>query len=132
MRHTIPGIEPMREVYRSDSYVVRIQRIEYGGCNVEMIPVVCVGEPTTYGHALGEDTADIDAAECAVVGWAKWDGCSHFTFGEGRQGYLHVCGIDGWDEFTRAFVAMRNAVAECLGNDGGDGPAALRYAGVDG
>ena len=117
MRHSIPGIEPMREVYRSDAFVVRIQRIEYGGCNVEMIPVVCTAPDVTYGHSSGEDTADIDAADAAVVGWAKWDGCSHLTFGEhipAGGGYLHVCGIEGWDAFLLAFTAMRNAVAEHL------------------
>lgn len=114
MKHTIPGISPMREVFRSDAYVVRIQRIEYGGCNVEMIPVVCAEPNATYGHGFPGDTADIDEADAAVAGWVKWDGCSHLIFGEERQGYLHLCGIEGWDAFGAAWAAMRNAVADHL------------------
>ena len=114
MKHTIPGIEPMREVYRSDAFVVRIQRIDHGGCNVEMIPIVCVDPPYTYGFGWPGDVADIDEAPAAVAGFVKWDGCSHLTFGDDGDGYLHVCGIEYWDAVLLAFTAMRNAVAEHL------------------
>lgn len=34
--------------------------------------------------------------------YIKWDGCSHVDFGEpenkGRDGYLHLCGVDAWKE----------------------------------
>jgi len=29
-----------------------------------------------------------------ISGFIKWDGCSHFYFGEDQDGYLHLCGAD--------------------------------------
>lgn len=42
-----------------------------------------------------------DYLECSI----KWDGCSHFHFGEGdrggRNGYLHICGLESYYEHVR-------------------------------
>lgn len=38
-----------------------------------------------------DDTDNFDDAERYIEGTVKWDGCSHFNFGDGT-GYLHLCG----------------------------------------
>jgi hypothetical protein len=35
-------------------------------------------------------TTDLSQAQTYIEGSVKWDGCSHFTFGE--DGYIHLCG----------------------------------------
>lgn len=36
-------------------------------------------------------TTDIEKANKYIEGIVKWDGCSHFTFGD-QEGYMHLCG----------------------------------------
>jgi len=38
-----------------------------------------------------DDTEDFNDAERYISGSVKWDGCSHFNFGD-EEGYLHLCG----------------------------------------
>lgn len=40
-----------------------------------------------------EHTTVIEEAATFIRGWIKWDGCSHFWFGDENQ-YLHLCGLD--------------------------------------
>lgn len=37
------------------------------------------------------DTNEVSETELYLKGYVKWDGCSHFWFGE-SDGYLHLCG----------------------------------------
>lgn len=37
------------------------------------------------------DTSDFNDAERYIDGMVKWDGCSHYNFGD-ENGYLHLCG----------------------------------------
>src|SRR5690242_15475325 len=44
------------------------------------------------GATSSEDnTTDFNNAERYIDGTVKWDGCSHFNFGD-NTGYLHLCG----------------------------------------
>lgn len=38
-----------------------------------------------------DTTGDFDKAQRFISGFVKWDGCSHFYFGD-NQGYIHLCG----------------------------------------
>lgn len=53
--------------------------------------------------------------------WIKWDGCSHFNFGEGEgdertDGYLHLCGREGYDVLARCLVACWNHARRLMTN----------------
>ena len=37
-------------------------------------------------------TEGLEDAQPYLTGFIKWDGCSHFWFGE--KGYLHLCGLE--------------------------------------
>jgi hypothetical protein len=38
-----------------------------------------------------DDTDTIDEAQTLIHGKVKWDGCSHYYFGD-EEGYIHLCG----------------------------------------
>lgn len=45
----------------------------------------------------GDDSINgLEDAQPYLTGFIKWDGCSHFYFGD--QGYLHLCGLNEIDK----------------------------------
>jgi hypothetical protein len=40
-----------------------------------------------------DSTQDFNEAERMIEGSVKWDGCSHYYFGD-ENAYLHICGVD--------------------------------------
>lgn len=43
-----------------------------------------------------EITKNVEEAENYVNGMVKWDGCSHYYFGD-SEGYLHLCGTESME-----------------------------------
>lgn len=41
-----------------------------------------------------KSTKDLEKANTFIRGSVKWDGCSHFYFGDKESGYIHLCGDD--------------------------------------
>lgn len=51
-----------------------------------------------------DDTSNLSEAEPYIKGSVKWDGCSHFNFGD--EGYLHLCGRDDIDKLANALSVI--------------------------
>lgn len=50
------------------------------------------------------ETNEIYDKELYLKGEIKWDGCSHFWFGE--DGYIHMCGKDSFEDHKKVFDAV--------------------------
>lgn len=46
-----------------------------------------------------------DDKELVIDACIKWDGCSHFNFGD-ETGYLHVCGKDDYENLKKVIDAL--------------------------
>lgn len=53
------------------------------------------------------------AAARYVSGSVKWDGCSHVNFGD-DQGYLHVCGREGFDKLANILAQIYERCGELM------------------
>jgi len=64
---------------------------------------------TYFPDSASEPTWEFEQAERYFDGTVKWDGCSHFNFGEGEEnpGYMHLCG-------AAAFRQLGEALRECF------------------
>lgn len=55
----------------------------------------------------------------------KWDGCSHFHFGEeedrGRDGYLHICGLHSYYEHVKLMEFLYEKAFELMEKEPLDG-----------
>lgn len=47
----------------------------------------------------------VSSTEHYIKGYVKWDGCSHFWFGD-KDGYLHLCGKSSWDMHVRVIQTI--------------------------
>lgn len=48
-----------------------------------------------------EESGYLDAPDNVMNGFIKWDGCSHFYFGDAENdGYLHLCGLQNVKRFA--------------------------------
>ena len=41
-----------------------------------------------------------------LKGYVKWDGCSHFWFGD-DDGYMHLCGREDFDRIKASLIGIR-------------------------
>lgn len=46
----------------------------------------------------------LEDAQPYLTGWIKWDGCSHFYFGD--NGYLHLCGLDTIEKLQKVLQKL--------------------------
>ena len=67
----------------------------------------------------GADNYDVADTEPYLECYIKWDGCSHFWFGD-EDGYIHICGVDSYVKhielirtlYSLAFVLMEKCELE--------------------
>lgn len=52
-----------------------------------------------------------DDKDLYLKAWIKWDGCSHFNFGD-EDGYLHLCGKHYIDEMDKVLQAVWKLASE--------------------
>lgn len=46
----------------------------------------------------------LEDAQPYLTGFIKWDGCSHFYFGE--DGYLHLCGLENIEKLQKVLSKL--------------------------
>ena len=51
------------------------------------------------------DNNEIVDTEHYLTGYVKWDGCSHFNFGN-NDGYMHLCGKHDWESLKDVMDAL--------------------------
>ncbi len=74
-----------------------------------------VDEITAWDVA-GEPAQHEPYLQCMI----KWDGCCHFTFGAprdggGRDGYLHLCGVNDLKNHALLMKALYQLAFQCMG-----------------
>ena len=56
-----------------------------------------------------------DSKDIYLKGYVKWDGCSHFNFGN-DDGYLHLCGKSYIDEMDKVLQTVWRLASETILN----------------
>jgi len=51
--------------------------------------------------------------EIYINGFIKWDGCSHFWFGD-EDGYIHICGADEFEKHNKLMTYVYNEANEMI------------------
>lgn len=49
---------------------------------------------------------ELEDAQPYLTGMIKWDGCSHFYFG--NEGYIHLCGLDQIEKLQKVLQRLIN------------------------
>ena len=60
-----------------------------------------------------ETTKNIEEAQTLISGVVKWDGCSHYTFGD-KDGYIHLCGNQSIKNIIQAIKKIYNRSGELM------------------
>ncbi len=60
-------------------------------------------------------TEDIEKANTYIAGTVKWDGCSHFNFGD-ADGYIHLCGKFSMKNLQEIIEKVYVRCGELMGN----------------
>lgn len=60
----------------------------------------------------GDDTQKIEEAQSLISGVVKWDGCSHYTFGD--EGYIHLCGKRNVKNISEIIKFIYNRCGELM------------------
>lgn len=58
----------------------------------------------------GENFKEIAETELYLKGSVKWDGCSHFWFG--NEGYMHLCGKNCWERHVQVMNTLWEVVSK--------------------
>jgi hypothetical protein len=62
-----------------------------------------------------------DKAQTLITGAVKWDGCSHYYFGEAENsGYIHLCGAENILHIGEAILRIYNRSGELMRERGTD------------
>lgn len=56
---------------------------------------------------------NIEEAQTLIHGAVKWDGCSHFYFGD-ENGYIHICGKRPMKNLIKAMEEIYNRSGELM------------------
>lgn len=93
--------------YTAESHSLKFAAYEQGGWDAERVPGELAG---LWFERRGADNSmdqvqDIALAQPMMTGFIKWDGCSHYYFGD-SDGYLHLCG----GAYVRQFAALTTAI----------------------
>ena len=60
-------------------------------------------------------TDDLDRAITYVNGFIKFDGCSHFYFGDpDNEGYIHLCGGDAYERHHKIIDMLYDMAKETI------------------
>lgn len=94
--------------------------------DVEVYEIFCRQEDGRLSLKSSADecapTDDIDAAEQYLRATIKWDGCSHFTFGDRNgDGYLHLCGPTAYRAHADLVCHLYRRAFELMGREPEDG-----------
>jgi hypothetical protein len=104
---------------------VRYEIGEYGKVTIDFYAaeVIAVAEDGTKFYARAgsgsseDDTDEFDFAARLVSGSVKWDGCSHYNFGEG--GYLHMHSRGDLETLSNALAVIYERCGELMQANGG-------------
>ena len=63
-----------------------------------------------------DDTSDFDDAERYISGSVKWDGCSHYYFGDvgSEGGYVHLCSSQSAEKLARTIIVIHARCGELM------------------
>lgn len=90
----------MKETYKDIGFTV-VYEYEYGNAHVvfSVYEIMAEADEGIYYEGIGgcgaddKMTQDLRQANKYIHGSVKWDGCSHFYFGDPENsGYIHLCG----------------------------------------
>ncbi len=70
-------------------------------------------------ESSNEHVTDPHEAARYVDGGVKWDGCSHYNFGD-ENGYLHLCGLAPIQKLAHAIEAIFERCGELMKASGGN------------
>lgn len=65
---------------------------------------------TTTGDVT---TEDIEEAQTIIRGYIKWDGCSHYYFGD-DDGYIHLCGGRLIDKISKGIKKIHKEAGQLM------------------
>lgn len=61
-------------------------------------------------------TQNIEEAQTFIRGIVKWDGCSHFYFGD-NEGYIHLCGKFEIEKIAQVIKKVYEKCGELMGDE---------------
>lgn len=64
-----------------------------------------------------DTTLIFDESERFINGFIKWNGCSHYYFGD-DTGYLHLCGKHNINEISKLIKIIYNRCGELIAQNG--------------
>jgi hypothetical protein len=106
------------EIYADIDLLVRY---ETGGACVNFSAYEIVGwtEWRNAGPIYSTANCDMvespDQAQTLITGFVKWDGCSHYFFGEAdNAGYIHLCGSGAISKIRAAILKIYNRCGEIM------------------
>lgn len=62
-----------------------------------------------------DDNNTVSETEHYLKGDIRWDGCSHFNFGN-ENGYMHLCGKSCYNNMTKVLEALWKVASEKIKN----------------
>lgn len=96
-------------VYKQEPDLVHFDFIAYRIEGLEEGDVPVYRDETT-----GKDSYDHVVGETIVQGFVKWDGCSHYYFGDKKNSYVHFDGQAGLNNLTKLLQKIFDRCGEML------------------
>lgn len=103
----LPGEEDGSSGHRYE-YVVTEQSETHVNANLMQVNAFEQGPDGKYNMAVR--TAESGYEQIAHV-YLKWDGCGHIWFGDNKEGYLHLCGRENWEDLAQLFPRFFDELA---------------------
>lgn len=102
--------------YDKDSAGVSFKAYEIVGHVQSLLGLFDVPIYGRKGGTTSSDTVrDIKEAQTCLEGMVKWDGCSHYNFGE--DGYMHLCGWNNVESFAELCKHIHTKCGEMMKGD---------------
>ena len=85
----------------------------------EAFQIIYTDDNGTHGYerkgatSSGDEVENISEAQPYIRGVVKWDGCSHYYFGD-EEGYLHLCGKYDIKHITEAIRKIYERSGELM------------------
>lgn len=106
---------------------VRYKIGKYGSATIDFFAAEVIGrsdDGTKYYSRKGaqsseDDTDNFEEAARYVSGSVKWDGCSHYYFGD-EDGYLHLHGTDDLETLHRTLGTIYERCGALMKERGGN------------
>jgi hypothetical protein len=94
----------MKTITETDDNFTVVYDIENVSVDFKVYEIIANDDKPYYegiGGCGADDkmTQDIEKANIYLTGKVKWDGCSHYYFGD--EGYMHLCGDNSIIELSK-------------------------------